>query len=85
MVRAMDDEDDLRPAVSTRQPITSPDSGEDAALRQIQLFRGSVTSKLVASKSALRSLVKVEIDELPEKERSEIPSISFLPSKILAT
>lgn len=70
--RAMDDEDELRPAVSNRQPVTSSADSEDPMLRQMQLFRGSVTSKMVASKSTLRSLLKVCVDDLPETERSKL-------------
>lgn len=43
---------------------------DDAMTRHMQMFRGSVSSKMVASKAALRSLQSVEIGELDENEKS---------------
>lgn len=39
--------------------------------REIQLLRGSITTKRVASKQALQELESVPIDSLPEDDRSE--------------
>lgn len=45
---------------------------EDVLMRQMQMYRGTVQSKLVASKAALQSLESVEASALPESERSEL-------------
>ena len=70
----MDDEDELRPALSERYAasLSAAAMDEDAALRQMQVIRGSMTSKLVASKATLQSLIAVKVDDLPETERSEL-------------
>lgn len=44
---------------------------EDAVMRQMQMYRGTVQSKMVASKAALQSLESVETCTLPENERSK--------------
>ncbi|GKT98302.1 unnamed protein product [Fusarium langsethiae] len=49
------------------------DSSQDADevfIRQMQIARGSVSTKMVASKITLRSLQSVELEELPEADRS---------------
>ncbi|KJK78729.1 hypothetical protein H634G_05543 [Metarhizium anisopliae BRIP 53293] len=43
---------------------------EDVLMRQMQMYRGTVQSKLVASKAALQSLESVEASALPESERT---------------
>ncbi|KIE03059.1 RING-finger domain containing protein, partial [Metarhizium majus ARSEF 297] len=43
---------------------------EDVMMRQMQMYRGTVQSKLVASKAALQSLESVEASALPESERT---------------
>lgn len=45
---------------------------EDVMMRQMQMYRGTVQSKLVASKAALQSLESVEASALPESERSKL-------------
>jgi hypothetical protein len=55
------------------------DSSQDADevfIRQMQIARGSVSTKMVASKITLRSLQSVELEELPEADRSE-KSLAF--------
>ncbi|KAH0595802.1 hypothetical protein MHUMG1_06350 [Metarhizium humberi] len=44
---------------------------EDVMMRQMQMYRGTVQSKLVASKAALQSLESVEASALPESERND--------------
>lgn len=56
---------------STPYPIRIGDMGE-RHVRAHQLLRGQMTSKRVASKSAISSLQSVEIDTLPESERSKL-------------
>jgi hypothetical protein len=46
---------------------------EDTLLRQLQMFRGSVHNKMVASKAALQSLESVATCSLPDNERSKPP------------
>ena len=55
---------------ATPYPIRVADGGE-RQVRAHQLLRGQMTSKRVASKSAISSLQSVEIDTLPESERSK--------------
>ncbi|KPM45474.1 hypothetical protein AK830_g1011 [Neonectria ditissima] len=43
---------------------------DDAMIRQFQLVRGAVSSKMVASKMTIRSLQRVDIADLPEAERA---------------
>lgn len=57
-------------------------SVDNVLVRQIQLVRGSMTSKMVASKMALRSLQSVNIDDLPEAERSRC--FRALPGRVQA-
>ncbi|KAF7536606.1 hypothetical protein G7Z17_g13019 [Cylindrodendrum hubeiense] len=45
-------------------------SVDNVLVRQIQLVRGAVSSKMVASKMTLRSLQSVNINDLPEAERT---------------
>ncbi|PKS10553.1 hypothetical protein jhhlp_002307 [Lomentospora prolificans] len=45
-------------------------SGDDRQLRAAQFFRGSVSTKMVASASAISSLESVDVDTLPEGEKS---------------
>lgn len=49
------------------------------SVRQAQLLRGQMSNKRVASQRAIKALQNVEIEGLPENERSEriIPTISF--------
>lgn len=47
-----------------------PGEMDEARIRARQLLRGQLSSKRVASKSALSSLQSVEISSLPESERS---------------
>lgn len=44
---------------------------EDASARHMQLLRGAMTSKMVASKSALRSLQRVDMGDLADNEKCE--------------
>ncbi|KAF4455065.1 putative RING finger protein C2A9.04c [Fusarium austroafricanum] len=48
---------------------SSPDE-DDIFIRQMQLARGSVTTKMVASKLTLQSLQSVKIEDLSEADRS---------------
>lgn len=49
---------------------SSPEA-EELFIRQMQLARGSVSTKMVASKITLRSLQSVKLEDLPEADRSE--------------
>jgi hypothetical protein len=48
-----------------------PGAMDEGHLRAAQFFRGSVSTKMVASPVALRSLESVDVAELPEPERSK--------------
>ncbi|RGP65635.1 ring-finger containing [Fusarium longipes] len=48
---------------------SSPDADE-LFIRQLQIARGSVSTKMVASKTTLRSLQSVKLEELSESDRS---------------
>lgn len=67
----MNDDDELRPATSDRYPTPLSTDGADEGftLRQMQLLRGSVATKMVASKATLSSMISVKLDDLPENER----------------
>ncbi|KAK7427674.1 hypothetical protein QQZ08_005780 [Neonectria magnoliae] len=52
------------------EPDISDHAMDDALVRQLQLVRGAVSSKMVASKMTLRSLQSVNIADLPEAERT---------------
>lgn len=41
------------------------------SVRQAQLLRGQMSNKRVASQKAIKALQNVEVDSLPESERSE--------------
>jgi hypothetical protein len=43
---------------------------DDELQRELQVYRGSVSTKMVASRAALQSLQSVNIGDLPEGERS---------------
>jgi len=49
-----------------------PGAMDEGHLRAAQFFRGSVSTKMVASPSALRSLESVELADVPEGERSKL-------------
>lgn len=49
---------------------SSAEANEEAVLRHMQLMRGAVSTKMVASKSTLRSLESVKIEDIPEGDRS---------------
>ena len=51
---------------------------DEVVTRQMQAFRGALSSKMVASRAALQSLQCVELSELPEGEKSEIHSPSVI-------
>ncbi|XEU98568.1 hypothetical protein FSHL1_003855 [Fusarium sambucinum] len=48
----------------------SSQESDEVFIRQMQIARGSVSTKMVASKMTLRSLQSVELEELPEADRS---------------
>ncbi|KAF9769026.1 hypothetical protein IL306_013611 [Fusarium sp. DS 682] len=48
---------------------SSPEA-DDAFIRQMQLVRGSLTTKMVASRATLQSLQSVKLEDLPETDRS---------------
>ncbi|KAF4339695.1 RING finger [Fusarium beomiforme] len=48
---------------------SSPEA-DDAFVRQMQLVRGSLTTKMVASKATLQSLQSVRLEDIPEADRS---------------
>ncbi|KAJ4130913.1 hypothetical protein NW768_006452 [Fusarium equiseti] len=48
----------------------SSEETEEMMIRHMQLARGSVSTKMVASKLTLRSLQSVKLEELPEADRS---------------
>lgn len=50
---------------------------EDANSRHLQLLRGAVTSKMVASKSALRSLQRVDMNDLADNEKCMCRLLTF--------
>jgi hypothetical protein len=56
---------------------SSPEADE-LFIRQMQIARGSVSTKMVASKITLRSLQSVKLEELPEADRSEKLLVSEL-------
>jgi hypothetical protein len=43
---------------------------DDELQRELQVYRGSVSTKMVASRAALQSLQSVNVSDLPEGERS---------------
>ncbi|KAH7274307.1 hypothetical protein B0J15DRAFT_567835 [Fusarium solani] len=49
---------------------SSAEANEETVLRHMQLMRGAVSTKMVASKSTLRSLESVKIEDIPEGDRS---------------
>lgn len=49
----------------------SPPEMEDTFVRQMQLVRGSVSTKMVASKLTVRSLQIVKLEELSDADRCE--------------
>lgn len=51
-------------------PRPHPRVSDDMVARQIQMFRGTMSSKLVASRAAVQSLESVEISSLPENEKA---------------
>ncbi|KAH7163256.1 hypothetical protein B0J13DRAFT_33107 [Dactylonectria estremocensis] len=58
---------------SSGEPTTTSmdqHSVDNVLVRQIQLVRGAVSSKMVASKMTIRSLQSVDIDDLPETEKT---------------
>jgi len=55
----------------------SSEETEELIIRHMQLARGSVSTKMVASKLTLRSLQSVKLEELLEADRSE----NFLAGK----
>jgi hypothetical protein len=55
----------------------SSEETEEMMIRHMQLARGSVSTKMVASKLTLRSLQSVKLEELPEADLSE----NFLAGK----
>ncbi|KAH7171146.1 hypothetical protein EDB81DRAFT_191812 [Dactylonectria macrodidyma] len=58
---------------SSAEPTTASmdhNSVDNVLVRQIQLVRGAVSSKMVASKMTIRSLQSVDIDDLPETEKT---------------
>ncbi|KHN95262.1 RING-finger domain containing protein [Metarhizium album ARSEF 1941] len=50
--------------------VISASQVEDVMARQMQMYRGTVQTKMVASKAALQSLECVEASALPESERT---------------
>lgn len=56
-----------------RRQVSMRDAGdlEEAEARRVQLLRGSLIKKMVASKAALESLEPVKITDLPASERCE--------------
>lgn len=50
---------------------SSAEANEETVLRHMQLMRGAVSTKMVASKSTLRSLESVKIEDIPEGDRSK--------------
>lgn len=55
---------------SSRREQSSNHSAEDATVRQMQVLRGALSSKMVASRAALQSLQSIDVADLPENERS---------------
>lgn len=47
------------------------------SVRQAQLLRGQMSNKRVASQKAIKALQNVEIQSLPENERSERTILAF--------
>lgn len=44
---------------------------EEELIRELQIHRGTMSSKMVVSKRTLRTLQTVDISELPETEKSK--------------
>lgn len=53
---------------------------EEFSPRHIQVLRGAMTSKMVASKSAIHSLQKVDISDLAENEKCKSSCSCMEPS-----
>lgn len=73
----LEDDDDAARHVYFEHGMYSPggsdssaEANEETVLRHMQLMRGAVSTKMVASKSTLRSLESVKIEDLPEGDRS---------------
>lgn len=57
---------------------TRPNNVDEGNLRAAQFFRGSVSTKMVASPAALRSLESVDVNSLKETDRSKYLCASAL-------
>lgn len=58
-----------RSSGSPSRPSGSSSSMTEAAVRELQLLRGAITTKMVASKSTLEMLQTVNVEDLPAEER----------------
>ncbi|KAF4978824.1 hypothetical protein FDECE_18157 [Fusarium decemcellulare] len=72
-----DDDDEVARTVFLEHVLHSPNGSdasdamvEEALLRHMQVVRGSVSTKMVASKMTLQSLQSVKIEDLAEADRS---------------
>lgn len=63
------------PLAESQTPWSRPNQRisvtDEAVARQIQLIRGTMSSKMVASREAIQALEMVEISSLPENEKSK--------------
>ncbi|KAK2590084.1 hypothetical protein QQS21_012237 [Conoideocrella luteorostrata] len=57
-------------ATASPRPIRRASLTDDMIARQMQMFRGAVSSKLVASKAAIQSLQSIDVSALPENEKT---------------
>ncbi|KAM5383608.1 hypothetical protein ACJZ2D_001845 [Fusarium nematophilum] len=72
-----DEDDDISRHLFVDHSLHSPggsdsssESMEDALIRHMQVVRGSVSTKMVASKMTLRSLQSIKIEDLSEADRN---------------
>ncbi|KAM0437733.1 hypothetical protein ACHAPT_002098 [Fusarium lateritium] len=72
-----EDDDDAARHVYLEHGMYSPggsdssgEAAEDSVIRHMQLMRGAVSTKMVASKTTLRSLESIKIEDVPEADRS---------------
>ena len=67
----MDSDEEYAPPSEVMELLARDMRGDDSSVRAAQFLRGQVSSKMVASPSAIASLESVPIDSLPENERSK--------------
>jgi len=80
---AMEEEESLRELAEHFElagiPFPPRTGGEDERIRTQQLIRGAAASRRVASRSAISSLQSVDLDSLPETERSTLDPLKTHP------